>query len=372
MRNLRNLPIAAPLRSKFYYNNIMYTVASHVVEILSKTPFNTFLESTFFQPLGMNHTSIQPSSAIAKGFAKDIASGYIWRQKEKKYSFGFPPVDAPEGQGAGSIITSANDYIKWVKAIMYKEGPISPKVYQEFVRPRACEEEDAPNTEPCLDKMTYAGGFDLYMYRGHQVVSHAGSVSGFGSFHFFVPSLQLGGVFTGNVANADEAAQKLATGLMDYALDTKQGAKSNKMAMASHESAKRKLASRGIERKDVLEKRASRPPISEEQIKEKRQTKPLHHYIGLYKNAGYQDLQIAIRDERLYIDADDRSFGTLFTFHHVSNNTNYAVHMRSSRRFGSEDLGFVSGQFEFQGECASRLGLVLDDDYGKMIWFDRV
>lgn len=365
VRNLRNLPLTAALRSKFYYNNIMYTVASHVVEVLSKVSFNNFLETNFFKPLDMRHTSLQPSSAIAKGFKRDLAQGYVWRKREKTYSFGFPPVDTPEGQGAGSIITSANDYIKWVKAILYREQPITARVYDEFLRPRTCQDADALKTKSC--ETMYAGGFDVYKYRDHQIVSHAGSVSGFGSFHFFVPDLEFAGVFTGNVGNADEAAQQLTNELIDYILDSKKPTKP-----PENDEKKNLVVQRNVYNRDSLERQRSNLQSQVEQSKCHPQTKPLADYVGLYKNPGYHDMEVTVKKGRLYVDAGNRSFGTMFTFHHLANNTDYAVNMFSSRRLGNEDLGFVRGQFEFREKCTSRMGLQLDDDYGKLIWFDRI
>jgi Beta-lactamase class C and other penicillin binding proteins len=66
-RNLRNLPVAAPIRSRYIYCNMMYTVATHLVEVKSGQDFGTFLEERFFKPLDMASTTLQPSSARSKG-----------------------------------------------------------------------------------------------------------------------------------------------------------------------------------------------------------------------------------------------------------------------------------------------------------------
>ena len=47
-RNLRNLQNAAPFRSKYMYCNVMYTVATYLVEELSGLPFADFLKRHFF------------------------------------------------------------------------------------------------------------------------------------------------------------------------------------------------------------------------------------------------------------------------------------------------------------------------------------
>lgn len=42
---------------------MMYTVATHLVEVVSKQPFSEFLEQRFFEPLSMNSSSLQPARA---------------------------------------------------------------------------------------------------------------------------------------------------------------------------------------------------------------------------------------------------------------------------------------------------------------------
>lgn len=49
VRNLRNLEMAAPIRSKFLYSNIMYIVASFLVEQISGLWFADYLKKYFFE-----------------------------------------------------------------------------------------------------------------------------------------------------------------------------------------------------------------------------------------------------------------------------------------------------------------------------------
>jgi CubicO group peptidase (beta-lactamase class C family) len=48
-QNLRHLPNAAPLRTKFLYSNIMFIVASWLVEKMSGIAFADFLHQNFFE-----------------------------------------------------------------------------------------------------------------------------------------------------------------------------------------------------------------------------------------------------------------------------------------------------------------------------------
>ena len=65
-----------------------------------------------------------------------MAKGHIW-EKENNTWRGFEPQNCPEGQGAGSVISSANDFIKWVKALLYRENPINNRVYEGLMRMRS-------------------------------------------------------------------------------------------------------------------------------------------------------------------------------------------------------------------------------------------
>lgn len=47
-RNLRNLANAAPSRTRFLYSNVMYIVASWLVEVMSGVPFAEFLQQNIF------------------------------------------------------------------------------------------------------------------------------------------------------------------------------------------------------------------------------------------------------------------------------------------------------------------------------------
>jgi CubicO group peptidase (beta-lactamase class C family) len=55
-RNLRNLPYAKPLRTTLIYSNIMFTVASYLVENLSGIPYAEFLRKKLWEPLNMADT----------------------------------------------------------------------------------------------------------------------------------------------------------------------------------------------------------------------------------------------------------------------------------------------------------------------------
>ncbi|KAJ8109266.1 hypothetical protein ONZ43_g6180 [Nemania bipapillata] len=163
-RNLRNLTISTPLRSKFIYNNMMYTVAAYLVEKKSGLPFADFLQERFFGPLGMSSTHLQPKRARASGLGDRMAQGHTWNEEEKRY-ISFDASDTIEGEGAGSIITSANDYIKWVKALMNREHPIDDEVYKGLTKMRTLVSPDSDDLEPMTSPVMYAAGLEPALLR---------------------------------------------------------------------------------------------------------------------------------------------------------------------------------------------------------------
>ncbi|KAI1415074.1 beta-lactamase family protein [Hypoxylon sp. FL1857] len=398
-RNLRNLPVAYPLRARYVYCNMMYTVATHLVEVKTQQSFTEFLEERFFRPLCMDSTSLQPSSAKAKGFGDRMAMGYDWR-KEKSTYHGFEGPDCPEGQGAGSIVTSANDFIKWVKALLHREGPISEKVYHGLIRLRSFPNPGMRRPKRFESPVFYAAGLELYWYRGYMVVGHDGSIAGFGSAFFFLPELGFGAAFMGNSRGANSVITSLTRQLINSLLKvpeierlpkiknkakkTPKAAKSNlavrpknqpseQTPVTPQDEHKSEKKSDGLERleakNEVSSAETQQPKAKGDQQAEKKerpQTTPLSAYVGKYWNPGYHTLTVQVKDGELYIDALDRSDFAL-TFKHLSNQTKYTAHMSDLYEEGDWQL---RAEFVFENGRAVRMGLDLDETVRQLIWFE--
>lgn len=164
-RNLRNLPVAVSCRSRYLYCNMMYTVATHLVEVESKQPFSEYLEQRIFEPLSMESPSLQPARAIESGFGSRLAQGHIWDRDSETYR-ALDCRNCPEGQGAGSIISSVNDYIKWVQALIHHKLPINGPLYRGLVRLRSIVSPKGRRLRPHSSPAIYAAGMEVYYYRG--------------------------------------------------------------------------------------------------------------------------------------------------------------------------------------------------------------
>ncbi|GFN12662.1 beta-lactamase/transpeptidase-like protein [Aspergillus tubingensis] len=390
-RNLRNLPVAAPIRSKYIYCNMMYTVATHLVEVKSGQDFGTFLEERIFKPLDMASTTLQPSSARSKGFGSRMATGYTWKRANSTYR-GLESPDCPEGQGAGSIISSVNDFIKFVKAFMNREDPINKNVYEGLTRLRTFVNPNPARRKRHSSPVAYAAGLDIYFYKGHMVVGHNGVFSGFASRFFFLPDFSFGAVIMGNSDGANGVATTLVQKLIDNILgvtdETPQDSKSkdtrsveirgpepqaeakdtNPMSKNQEKKEKKKQEkktqakkSQGIQKGQVNEQKPKRntpqPP-----------TIPLSAYAGNYWNPGYHNLLVQIRDDALFIDATDRSMGFTLKFEHVSDDRKFDAHL-TDWLDGSDDI--VKAEFVIEDAQVTRLGLQLEEMLKEMIWFEK-
>ncbi|KAJ4327426.1 hypothetical protein N0V84_002198 [Fusarium piperis] len=371
-RNLRNLAPAAPLRSIYLYCNMMYTVMTHLVEVKTKKPFGEFLEERFFQPLGMDSTGLQPDSARTKGLEQRLAKGHI-RDKETSSYREIEARNCLEGQGAGSVISSANDFIKWIKAIVSREGPINENVYQGLIKERSSREPKGGKAKPHTSPTKYAAGMEVYWYRGHAIYGHNGVVSGFGSRFIFLPEFKFGAVVLGNSEGTNSVAAQLFRDLIDEVVGVPKEERAmlldNQMVVNSQQKDKAKKKQQGKQRNE-----GGSTAIIPKKQKEKRsrgtqpQTRPLDQYTGYYWNTGYHGMKVEIKDDALFINATDRSMAFTLIFKHERDQTKYTAHL-SDFWEGGDDL--IPAEFVFDRDTAVKMGLDLEPLIGDKIWFER-
>ncbi|XDG08897.1 hypothetical protein ABKA04_008512 [Annulohypoxylon sp. FPYF3050] len=390
-RNLRNLPMAHKHRAKWEYCNIMYSAAAHLVAEKSGQTFNDFLEERIFRPLNMTSTSLQPASAIAKGFGDRLARGHAWIQDDEKY-IEFPQLTSIEGEGAGCVITSANDFIKWVKALLNHEGPISEKVYRGLTKIRAVSDPENKFSRRFESAEVYAAGMEMYWYRGYAIISHYGSVPGFRSRFFFIPEMNFGACFMGNSADSVNGplSRQLINAVLNLPPVPRSPARKDKNKTKKTPKPTQTLAIRlkdqptdqpettpdeskdGKPKNETTAEGPQKPKPKNPSQKEKKprpQTKPLSDYVGNYWHPGYRRLTVTIKDDKLFIDGPDRSYyGLTLTFEHVSNQTKYTACLHYHNE-PYED--HVRAEFVFdESGRAVRMGLKLEAELKHLIWFE--
>ncbi|TFB02687.1 hypothetical protein CCMA1212_005467 [Trichoderma ghanense] len=112
--------------------------------------------------------------------------------------------DSPVAQGAGSIVTNVDDYIKGVEG-PHPAASIVSQGYEKLHTLRS----------PTL----CAAEREVFYYCGGMVVAHGGRAAGSSATSFFAPAVKFGAVIFGNTESAAAAGELLMQELLDEVLD---------------------------------------------------------------------------------------------------------------------------------------------------------
>jgi CubicO group peptidase (beta-lactamase class C family) len=215
IRRVGALPLAYSMRSGWVYQNIMYAVAGKVVERVSGMPWETFLRTRLFQPLGM--TATEPLLAGLAGQPNVAAPhGEIGDSLRVIQNRSVDPVKA-----AGSVWSSVGDMAKWMRFVLDSgrvggKRLLAPTTFRELLTPQTIADPAIYPTFQVIRPhfITYGLGWFLHDYAGQAVAMHTGSIDGMSAIIGLIPDRRLG-VYV--LANADHA--ELRHALMLAAFD---------------------------------------------------------------------------------------------------------------------------------------------------------
>lgn len=353
-RNLRNLPVAKPLRTTWLYSNIMYTVVSYLVETVSGKPYTEFLHEKLWGPLGMSNTFHDIPDVEARGAQDRLATGYVWKEDEGAYN-DVPTYAQPMGQGAGGIFSSASDYAKWIRALIKQSPPLSKAAHKELITPRMVMPIQEGGELPFFSDPLYALGLIKESYRGHTVIGHDGDVDGFKAIFRYLPDSDWGIVVFGNSESAYEVEQILVHCLIDEVLHVPIG---DRVDWAAY--------TRDAKDKEDAEN------DDEEDFKKPEEPEPLaialENLVGSYYHPGYKHLVLKMQNGKLVADCRDRCFPFVLTFEHLTGQKFTAdlchVWIRSTEKIGSE--------IRLSGGSVLAVGIAFEEDMDGLTWFDRL
>lgn len=212
---MRHLPITAPIRTVWQYNNLMYMSVAHLIETVTGQWLGDFFRERIWEPLGMTDTFLSVDDALAAG--AEISRGYYVNLAGDLEDLSWIPLG--HVRGAGHVVSSARDYAKWTSAMIHRAPPVSPKAHAALVSahsimvPIVVEPESAPQT--------YGLGWMIHNYRGEVIIEHGGAEPGFGSLVLYLPNREWGlTIFTNNMIGGSAAVWSLAYHLIDELLGT--------------------------------------------------------------------------------------------------------------------------------------------------------
>jgi len=163
------------------YSTYGVSLAGHLVETISGTPYKEYLNKNIFLPLGMNRTSIV---SVPANLQPDLATGYDYAGNDYRplgfeYFHTYP---------ASDINSTAADMARFMLAHLgggrYGKGRIlSERAVQDMHRQHFAN-------QPRLLGITY--GFFENRQNGLRAIEHGGSMDGFAALLYLSPDKRLG------------------------------------------------------------------------------------------------------------------------------------------------------------------------------------
>lgn len=150
--------------SEYSYSNSGYTLASIIVERVSKQKFPAFIEERLFKPLDMKNSSWRDDYTR---IVPNRAQAYS-RQGNGPWRLNMPFMNV---YGNGGMLTTVGDWMKW-NSMLESQSLGAPLV-------------NALETRGVLNdgrKIAYALGLQVDTYKGLKDVSHGGATAGYQTF----------------------------------------------------------------------------------------------------------------------------------------------------------------------------------------------
>lgn len=297
---LRGIKPATSFRSGYAYDNILYIVAGELVSRVSGQPWETFVSTRIFKPLGMatavsdekdrfaTVNRVQPHARLDPRL-RGLGAQQVLPERE-----GLGQV----GAAAGGLSWSANDFARWMQmqlALGKVPGDGDARLYSEATARAMWTPQvtlpirpfPAPITDITPQFSGYAYGWNVQDYRGVKVVQHGGAVFGVLAFVVLVPERNLGIALQINAEDVD-VMRGLGYELLDHYL----GFEPRDWVGAFTTWNRERLAG-GLEALNAAggtQRKASRPSLAPS------------GYAGTYTDAWYGPIGITEKNGKLRID----------------------------------------------------------------------
>jgi CubicO group peptidase (beta-lactamase class C family) len=209
VRRLRFIKPATSFRSGYAYDNVLYIVAGHVIDLVSGQPYEDYVREHVFKPAGMLHATSDEAHRFATanrasphgrtgGAVRGIGPLKLLDERDNL---------APSSTPAGLLALSANDLARWLQ-IQLARGAL-PEGGRLFSEDASAEMWTPQTIEPIgpalpgLEAMTpnfqqYALGWEIRDYGGARIVWHSGGVFGFVTVVVLIPGKNVGFAITQN------------------------------------------------------------------------------------------------------------------------------------------------------------------------------
>lgn len=266
-RALKHLQPNKQLRQTWQYNNLCFTTAGHLTEVLVGKPWADFIAERFFGPLGMKNSGFYKRSLAEGNFAQPYQKLDGVATKEI-----LPLQD--DDDPAGGAVSTVEDLGQWLLARLGEEvngvRVLNDTALAQLHTPSMINAPaEGKYTE--LQSLGYALGTQVKNYRGHRMVHHGGNLVGFSSDIALLPGSKIGVAVLTNL-HGTPLRDVLPIAIFDQLLGLEPapwGERFHEMLVSAEKSAK-----------EIGEHRA------ETSLKRPR-TRPLDDFVGTFDHPAY-------------------------------------------------------------------------------------
>lgn len=171
----------------------MYIAAAHLVARLSGQPFTDYVKDHFFKPLEMYSTTYTPildggdrAKRLSRSFVS-LSTDDGHENVEIPFVFNLSFKDVQLDAGAGGIISSTRDLLKWVHLLIRQHRAaedessstrpdldkiLHPDGIKQLTAGRSFSSRSSPYAEESIG--AYGHGFWTQSYQGEEFVKHGG------------------------------------------------------------------------------------------------------------------------------------------------------------------------------------------------------
>jgi len=202
VKDIANLPQIQPMGKIWSYNNTGFNVASRIVEILTKKPYEQAAQEMLFDPLGLKMSFFYPSDIL---LTHRFVVGH--QKVKEKVRVARPWAIGRAGNGVGGVVSTVRDLLKYARFHMSngKKNVISGRSLRAM---RVQQVDAGPRGGMGITWFIRRAG-DLTVY------AHGGATNGQQAYIFFIPEKDFACAI---LTNSDDGGI-ITAGITNYALE---------------------------------------------------------------------------------------------------------------------------------------------------------
>jgi CubicO group peptidase (beta-lactamase class C family) len=275
IRRAQYLKPTSSFRSRYGYQNIMFSVAGEVIKAVSDTNWHSYVKHNFFEPLGMtrSNTSIKEMKALGNNaWPHRLLNGNVVAHSDY-YSI---ETVAP----AGAINSNVKDMAQWIRLQLNKGKFGERRIFSER------QSNEMWSNNMFVGNNNYGLGWFIAYNNGKRVLNHGGGMPGMISDVTIIPEEKLGLVILSNYETG------MVNAIRNYIMDLMMNVEPkdyNKMMLDNWSRRMENFEKENKRREDV-------------RVKNTKPSLPLEKYCGTYEDKMYGKAEVSLKEGKLFME----------------------------------------------------------------------